>query len=97
MEGDVTHGCEDGRDRYEGWPRFDRKETVAVGFGSKLVETMVDIMNDGHHLGSPSEGYLNTIVEGYKTAGFDQQVLSDAITASALCPKRPNFRWESAE
>lgn len=94
---EITPRCEDALDRYEGWPRFYRKETVAVEFGSKLVETMVYIMNDGHPLGSPSQGYLNTIVEGYKTAGFDQQVLSDAITASALCPKRPNFRWESAE
>lgn len=79
---EITPRCEDALDRYEGWPRLYRKETVAVEFGGKLVETMVYIMNGNYPLGSPSQGYLNTIVEGYETAGFDQQVLIEALIDS---------------
>ena len=79
---EITPRCEDQLDRYEGWPRLYRKETVGVEFDGKTVEAMVYIMNEDYELGSPSRGYLDTILEGYASAGFDEQVLSNALTAS---------------
>jgi gamma-glutamylcyclotransferase (GGCT)/AIG2-like uncharacterized protein YtfP len=69
-------------DAYEGWPTFYRKEYVDVEVNGKPVRAMVYIMNDGHPLGSPSQGYLNTIIEGYETADFDAEVLVRALNRS---------------
>ena len=94
---EITPRCEDALDRYEGWPRLYRKETVGVEYDGKIVETMIYIMNDGYPLGSPSQGYLNVILEGYDSAGFDPQVLRDALTASTKGRKRGGFRWEEGQ
>jgi hypothetical protein len=32
--------------------------------------------------GSPSDYYLNTIMEGYQSAGFDTELLEDAVEKS---------------
>jgi hypothetical protein len=39
-------------------------------------------MNDGHHFGAPSDYYLNTILEGYRSAGFDTEILERAVEKS---------------
>ena len=79
---EITPRCEDALDRYEGWPRFYRKETLGIAFKGKNVEAVAYIMNDGHPLGLPGSGYLNTIVEGYLTAGFDPAILEKAMNDS---------------
>jgi uncharacterized protein (UPF0335 family) len=43
---------------------------------------MVYIMNDGHPFGSPSDYYLDTIMEGYQSAGFDTEFLEKAVEKS---------------
>ena len=79
---DITPRDEEALDRYEGWPHLYRKETVTVYHDGKPVKAMVYIMNEGRPIGLPSEGYLNTILAGYKSAGFDIKVLNKAVTAS---------------
>lgn len=69
-------------DRYEGWPRLYRKETVTVLLGGKLVEAMVYIMNEGKPLGGPGLFYYNTIMDGYLDAGFDTTILERAARFS---------------
>jgi len=69
-------------DRYEGYPSFYRKEILNVELKGKPVSAMVYIMNDGHPLGSPSDYYLNTILEGYESAGFDTEILEQAVEKS---------------
>lgn len=69
-------------DRYEGWPRLYRKESVNVKLNGKAVNAMVYVMNEGHELGSPSVSYFSTILEGYRTAGFDPYFLADAVMRS---------------
>jgi len=69
-------------DRYEGFPSFYRKEILEVELRGKSVPAMVYIMNDGHPFGSPSDYYLNTILEGYKSAGFDTEFLEQAVEKS---------------
>lgn len=69
-------------DRYEGYPHFYRKEILPVELKEKTVQAMVYIMNDGHPLGAPSDYYLNTILEGYQSAGFDTEILEKAVDKS---------------
>lgn len=69
-------------DCYEGYPSFYRKEILPVELKGKAVPAMVYIMNDGHPLGTPSDYYLNTILEGYRSAGFDTDFLDRAVEKS---------------
>ncbi len=69
-------------DRYEGYPHLYRKEILDVELKSRTVPAMVYIMNEGHPYGSPSDYYLNVIMEGYKTAGFDTEILEQAVERS---------------
>jgi hypothetical protein len=79
---EITSRDEEALDRYEGWPRLYRKEIVAVKYGKKPVEAMAYIMNDGRPLGTPGEYYLDTIAAGYDSAGFDRNVLEQAVQDS---------------
>lgn len=69
-------------DRYEGFPNFYRKEILDVELNGKMVSAMVYVMTEGYEFGSPSDFYLNTIAEGYKTAGFDTDFLDQAVEKS---------------
>ncbi|ABZ85465.1 conserved hypothetical protein [Heliomicrobium modesticaldum Ice1] len=75
---EITPADEAALDRYEGWPFFYRKETVNVRLGGKTVKAMAYIMNEGRPLGQPSCYYYATILEGYKDAGFDVDILCRA-------------------
>ena len=66
-------------DVYEGFPRFYEKETMELLLDEKTIPAMVYIMTPGHRLGYPSDYYYNTILEGYKSAGFDPVILEQAI------------------
>jgi gamma-glutamylcyclotransferase (GGCT)/AIG2-like uncharacterized protein YtfP len=80
---EITPADETALDRYEGWPHFYRKETVKVKLGNKTVRAMVYIMNEGRPLGQPSCYYYSVILEGYKDAGFDVDILRQATIDSA--------------
>lgn len=79
-------------DRYEGFPSFYRKEILEVELRGKTVSAMVYIMNDGHPFGSPSDYYLNTILEGYQSAGFDTEFLEQAVEKSIRLAKEQQER-----
>ena len=69
-------------DRYEGYPHFYRKELCPVELDGKPLGAMVYVMNEGRPLGAPSDYYLNTIYEGYQSAGFDTEFLEQAVEKS---------------
>lgn len=69
-------------DQYEGYPNFYRKELFPVELSGRSVNAMVYIMNDGRPFGAPSDYYLNTILEGYHSAGFDTDFLEQAVEKS---------------
>lgn len=70
-------------DHYEGFPFLYRKETLRLTVNGRRVYAMVYIMNEvGHPYGLPSVWYLSTIKAGYQSAGFDINVLSDAVNKS---------------
>lgn len=66
-------------DRYEGWPHLYRKEMLRVAVNGKRVYAMIYIMNEhSRPYSAPSKHYFNTIMKGYKTAGFDTAPLTEA-------------------
>lgn len=79
---EITTAEELALDRYEGFPLLYRKETVKVKFGKKTVEAMVYIMNEGRHPGAPSCYYYSIILEGYKNADLDIEILKQAVENS---------------
>jgi len=82
----MTSSDEAALDRYEGWPFLYRKETVKVKLGGKNVKAMMYVMNEGRPLGQPSCYYYTTILEGYKDAGFDLDILRQATIDSKEVP-----------
>ena len=79
---EITPRDEKALDIYEGAPRFYRQEILDFEVNGKSVEAMMYVMNDGHSYGIPSNYYLNVIREGYKSAGFDERILMDAVHES---------------
>jgi len=79
---ELTPADEDALDRYEGFPFLYRKETVRVRLNGKYVKAMVYVMNEGKPLGQPSCYYYSTILDGYRDAGFDLDILRRATTDS---------------
>lgn len=79
---EITEADEIALDRYEGWPYLYRKETVKIKLSGKTVEAMVYIMNEGRPLGQPNHYYYTTILEGYKSQGFDVEILHSAMDDS---------------
>lgn len=78
-------------DRYEGWPHLYRKEILKINIDGRRRNAMVYIMNeDAHPYSPPSKGYMETILRGYETAGFDPGILyraaGESITAVFACP-----------
>lgn len=71
---------EEALDRYEGYPRFYDKQMMDVELDGSTVSAMVYIMTPGHEFGIPSDYYADVIWQGYESAGFDTQILEDAIT-----------------
>ena len=76
-------------DRYEGCPTFYYKKEMTVEMkgihkGEDLgkVEAIVYIMHEERRLGTPSDFYLQTCIEGYHNFGFDLDVLFEAYRYS---------------
>lgn len=70
-------------DMYEGYPHLYRKETLRITVEGRRIYAMVYIMNEKlHPYGIPSDNYLNTIQTGYQSAGFDRDILEQAVIDS---------------
>jgi gamma-glutamylcyclotransferase (GGCT)/AIG2-like uncharacterized protein YtfP len=93
---EITPADEAALDRYEGFPFLYRKEKVKVRLDGKTVTAMVYIMNGEmpagcyRPLGQPSAYYYTTILEGYKEAGFDIDILRKATTDSVETEETPD-------
>ncbi len=67
--------------RYEGWPRLYRQETMSFELNGKEVLGMAYLMNYGE-LSPPSQHYYNTIFQGYRENGLDEKYLQAALENS---------------
>ena len=75
-------------DIYEGWPRMYRKETLRVTLDGRQIYTMIYIMNTDRQ-SPPNSSYYNTIRTGYKSAGFDVNILREAAKRSIRKEENP--------
>ena len=67
--------------RYEGYPRLYRQETMSFDLDGKEVNGMAYLMNYGK-LSPPSQQYYNTILQGYRENGLDEKYLQTALENS---------------
>lgn len=79
---EITPSDEAALDRYEAFPHLYGKKMMKVTFGEKLQKVMVYTMNEGRALGSPSQYYYDVIKHGYRSAGFDLEILKQAVKYS---------------
>lgn len=66
-------------DHYEGYPHLYRKEILDLELERGTLSAMVYVMNEVRPYGSPSDYYLTAIMEGYRAAGFDTDLLERAV------------------
>ena len=79
----VTEQDEVSLDRYEGYPRFYRKERRIIRVRDEHGEEMRDgflyIMNWNKVYGIPTQEYVDICMEGYDDFCFDRVILEDAV------------------
>lgn len=66
-------------DLYEGYPRLYGKQMMDVELDGKTISAMVYIMTPGYPFGIPSDDYVNTIRQGYQSAGFALRILEESV------------------
>ena len=82
----VSKWDEQNLDRYEGFPRLYRKETVAVVDPDGLKrEVLAYIMNSPYRdtPASPSPMYLSAVFQGYQQNGIEPECLLKAVWQAA--------------
>lgn len=84
----ITASDERNLDRYEGYPNFYYKTEMTLDIKDirtgkiRKLNAFVYIMHEERKLGIPSGFYVRTCLEGYKSFGFDEKYLYDAIAIS---------------
>ena len=66
-------------DRWIGVPELYRKSMIKVRRDGALVETLIYILISGKPQNKPSAFYYSTLLEGYRAAGFDADILKAAV------------------
>jgi len=66
-------------DLYEGFPHLYEKQQVKIRLDGMLVSCMAYVMRGDRPLGKPSAFYYSTLLEGYREAGFDPNILKAAV------------------
>jgi hypothetical protein len=81
---DIKNADEKRLDRYEGYPSHYFKQDIPVKLNNGGdISAMVYIMDLNQNFGLPSDGYYDTVHQGYLDCGLDVEVLNDAVNSSA--------------
>lgn len=95
---ETTAADEAALDRYEGFPAFYYKAEMKLpvkGIRSGKIRTRtvyVYIMHEERPAGVPSGCYAATCLEGYRSFGFDEELLYDAIENSRRVCHEEEYR-----
>ncbi|MPM50274.1 hypothetical protein SDC9_97012 [bioreactor metagenome] len=76
---EITPADEMSLNLYEGFPHLFEKQQLRVRLDGKLVNCMTYVMLGDRPLGKPSAFYYSAVLEGYKAAGFDAEILRNAV------------------
>ena len=66
-------------ERWIGVPELYRKATIKVRRDGAPVDALIFILISGKPQNMPSAFYYSTLLEGYKAAGFDTNILKAAV------------------
>ncbi len=66
-------------DRWIGVPELYRKTAIKARRDGTLVDALIYILTGGKPQNKPSAFYYSTLLEGYKAAGFDVNILKAAV------------------
>ena len=66
-------------DRWIGVPELFWKDTVKIQLNGVRMDAFVYILVGNKPLNRPSAFYYSTLLEGYRSAGFDTEILKAAI------------------
>jgi len=66
-------------DRWIGVSELYRKATIKVRRNGAFVDALIYILIDGKPQNKPSAFYYSTLLEGYRAAGFDADILKAAV------------------
>ena len=66
-------------ERWFGVPGLYREATIKVRRDGAPVDALIYILNSGKPKNKPSAFYYSTLLEGYKAAGVDTEILKAAI------------------
>ena len=78
--------------RYEGFPHLYRQEEMPIELDGKKVMGMAYLMNRGQ-ISPPTQGYLQTIWDGYKVNGMDTSYLVEAASRAYDYASDMNVRY----
>lgn len=76
---DITPADEAALDLYEGFPHLFEKQQFRIRLDGMLVNCMTYVLRGDRPLGKPSAFYYSAVLEGYKAAGFDTDILKNAV------------------
>ena len=66
-------------DRWIGVPELYRKATIKIRRDGSPLDALIYILISGKPQNKPSAFYYSTLLEGYKAAGFDADILKAAV------------------
>lgn len=75
----ITPADEAALDLYEGFPYLFEKQQFRLWVDGTLVNCMAYVMRGDRPLEKPSAFYYSAVLEGYKAAGFDTEILKSAV------------------
>ena len=85
---EVTPSDEKALDRYEDYPTFYYKKDIKVQYKGirtgkrRTINAFAYIMHEDRPVGVPSRYYVQTCIEGYRSFGFDTDILKQAVQNS---------------
>lgn len=84
---EITPANEAALDLYVGFPHLYEKHQFRLRLDGTLVTSMAYVMRGDRPIGKPSAFYYSMLLEGYKAAGFDTEILRNVVqNASETAP-----------
>ena len=81
---EITSQDEEALDRWIGVPEMYRKDIVKVRLNGVAIDAFVYMLIGNKPPNKPSAFYYSTLLEGYKVAGFDSEILKAAVQANCV-------------
>lgn len=80
---EITPMDEAALELHEGFPHLYEKQQFRIRLDGMLVNCMAYVIRGDRPFGKPSAFYYSAVLEGYKAAGFDVDILRTAVSESA--------------